>query len=107
MRPGPRLIRFVLLLAAFSLLVAAMPILVWFLVAGAVGLAMIVLAEARILRRIEVVVERDKKVALFLDEGENVAMRISAKSARAVHAELRQTWPALVDPPASSATVLL
>lgn len=107
MRPGPRLVRLALYLSVFSLLVAVFPLLVWALAVAAVALVAFAAFEARTLRRITIAVERDKKIALFLDEVERIPMRVTVSGSRSVRAELRQTWPGLAEPASSKAAMAL
>lgn len=104
MRPGPLLIRITILLAASSLLVAVMPMLVWALVGACVVLLTAAIIEALLLRRVAFRVERQAKLAVPLDERQKTTVRISTSSRRRLRLLIRQRWPALVDP---QATVLL
>ncbi len=104
MRPGPLLIRITILLAASSLLVAVMPMLVWALVGACVVLLIAAIIEALLLRRVAFRVERQAKLAVPLDERQKTTVRISTSSRRRLRLLIRQRWPALVDP---QATVLL
>lgn len=101
MRPGPLLIRFAVLLAALSLLVAVMPELVWALVGAGALLLAASLVEAFMLRRVAFRVERQAKLAVPLDEREKTIVRISTTSRRRLRLLIRQRWPALVEPRSS------
>ena len=101
MRPGPLLIRLTVILAASSLLVAVVPVLVWALLAGMVLLMIAAAAEAVLLRRVVFRVERQAKLAVPLDERETTVVRISTSSRRTLRVLLRQRWPLLVEPRSS------
>jgi uncharacterized protein (DUF58 family) len=101
MRPGPVLIRSAVVLAAFSLLVAVVPELVWVLI-GALSLLLVAsVIEALMLRRVVFRVERQLKLAVPLDEREKTGVRISSSSRRKLRLLIRQRWPALVEPRSS------
>jgi uncharacterized protein (DUF58 family) len=66
--------------------------------AGALALlAGVVVAEAIVLRRIHVRLERAPKTVLSLDEEENVTMSFATDSRAFVHITARQVWPGLID----------
>jgi uncharacterized protein (DUF58 family) len=98
MRPAPLLIRLAILLAAASLLIAAIPAFVWVIVAAAVVILAFAIAEAFALRRIEFEVDRQAKLALPLAEEDQTTVRISTSSSDAVRLTVRQRWPEIVAP---------
>ncbi len=91
-----------MILAALALLV---PVAVW--MAPILALAFIVLtsaaaAEALILRRMVVTIDRAAKVALPLDEADVTSIRISTTAVRPVRLLVRQRWPGIVTPRSQS-----
>jgi uncharacterized protein (DUF58 family) len=103
MRPAPLLIRLSVILAFAALLAAVVP-----MIAIGVGAAFAVLllaaaAEAWALRRVRFEVERQVKLALPLDEREDVTVGITTSSRGPVRMTVRQRWPELVEPRSSSA----
>jgi Uncharacterized conserved protein (some members contain a von Willebrand factor type A (vWA) domain) len=97
-RPGPLLIRLTLILTALALLV---PVAVWMapvLAAALVALVATAVAEAIVLRRTRVTVERKPKLALPLDEADVATMRITTTASRPLRLVVRQRWPKLVTP---------
>ncbi len=107
MRPGPLLIRLALIVAASSLLVAAVPLLV-FVVMGACALLLVVAVyEALVLRRVTLHVERQAKLALALDERETTSVRITSNAKRRLRLIARQRWPEIVEPRATKAHAIL
>ena len=101
MRPGPLLIRLVVLLTAASLLVSVLPELLWVLIAAAALLLIAALVEAFVLRRIAFRVERQGKLAVPLDERESVVARLTTTARSPLRLMIRQRWPELVEPRAS------
>jgi len=98
MRPGPLLIRLAIAVAALSLLVAVMPVLVWgVVIAGVIVLAFAV-AEAFALRGIRFDADRQPKVALNLAEEEETTIRLSSNASVAMRLIARQHWPEIVAP---------
>jgi uncharacterized protein (DUF58 family) len=98
LRPGRLLIRLTLLLAALALLV---PVAVWIapiLAAAFAALLIAGVAEAIMLRRTKVTLERKPRVALPLDEADVAAIRITTTARRPLRLILRQRWPAIVTP---------
>ncbi|HEX8407869.1 MAG TPA: DUF58 domain-containing protein [Thermoanaerobaculia bacterium] len=101
MRPGPLLIRLAVLLAAASLLITVLPVLVWALVAAAGVLSIAVVLETFALRRVVFRVERQAKLAVPLDERETTTVRITTTARRPLRLLIRQRWPDLVEPRSS------
>jgi uncharacterized protein (DUF58 family) len=100
-RPGPNLLRLIILLTAASLLVAVFVPFVW-----AVGVALVVVlglagAEGVALMRVRFTAERPVKVALALDELETVKLEVRSTAARVLRLTVRQTWPGSVEPSAT------
>lgn len=107
MRPGPLLIRLAIILAAASLLITVLPVLVWALVAVA-GLVLIaVVLETFALRRVVFRVERQAKLAVPLDERETTMVRITTTSRRPLRLLIRQRWPDLVEPRSSVVNAMI
>ena len=97
MRPGPLLIRLVIALAALALLVPVAAWFVWIVLGGAALVAAFAIAEALLLRRIRIDVERPPKLALGLDEHETTTLVLRTDAARPLRVLVRQRWPRLVD----------
>src|SRR5215203_3644812 len=104
MRPTPLLIRLTILLAFAALLAAIVPVMVWAIAAAFGALLVAAGVEALVLRRVRFEVERGAKLALPLDEREDVSVRIT--SSRAVRLTVRQRWPEIVEPRSSTADAL-
>jgi len=107
MRPGKALVRLAVILAAASLLVAVLPGFVWVVASAGAALLLAAAFEALVLRRIELRVERQAKLAVPLDERETVTLRISTSSRRKLRLLLRQRWPELVEPRSSAAEAII
>lgn len=104
MRPTPLLIRLTILLAFAALLAAIVPAMVWAVTAAFAVLLLAAGVEAMVLRRVRFDVERAAKLALPLDEREEVTIRIT--TSRAVRLTVRQRWPDIVEPRSSTADAL-
>lgn len=103
MRPAPLLIRLTILLAFAALLATVVPAMVWF-VAGAFAILLMAAAiEALALRRIRFEIERQPKLALPLDEREEVTIGITTTARRALRMTVRQRWPEIIEPRSSVA----
>jgi uncharacterized protein (DUF58 family) len=92
------LIRLTLILAALALLV---PVAVWLapiLAATFIALIIAAIAEAILLRRTTVSIERAPKLSLPLDEPDIATIRITTTSHRSLQLTIRQRWPMLVTP---------
>jgi uncharacterized protein (DUF58 family) len=101
MRPGPLLIRLAVIVAAASLLITVIPLLVWG-IAGACGLLLaFAIAEGVALRRVAFEVERQAKVAVPLGEQETTVVRIATNARSTVRLIARQRWPEIVEPRSS------
>jgi uncharacterized protein (DUF58 family) len=98
MRPGPLLIRLGIIIAAASLLVAAIPMLVWAIAAACVLLFAFTVAEAVALRAIRIDVERQPKLAVPLGADELTVVRIQTNARTAVRLTIRQRWPEILEP---------
>ena len=101
MRPARLLIRLAVILTASALLVAAVPGLVWALVAAAVVLGGAAGFEYVALRRVRFDVDRQAKVALPLDERETTEVRLTSTARRALRLVVRQRWPEILEPRSS------
>lgn len=104
MRPGPLLIRLAIFIALAALLAAAIPLFVWVVVAVFAMLVVAAIAEAVMLRGVRVTVERQEKLAIPLDEREDVSLRLRAT--RTVRMAVRQRWPGIVEPRSSMAEAI-
>ncbi|PYQ28542.1 MAG: hypothetical protein DMF56_14990 [Acidobacteria bacterium] len=98
MRPGQLLIRLAVLIAASSLLVAAIPLFVWFLFVLSVLLVLLVVSEALALRRITLTIERQPKLAIPLGELETTIVRIETSARATLRLTIRQRWPEILEP---------
>ena len=98
MRPGPLLIRLAVIIAAASLLIAAIPLLVWVIAGACVLLLAFAVAEAFALRGIAFQIERQAKVAVPLGEQETTTVRIATNARWTLHLTVRQRWPEIVEP---------
>jgi len=103
MRPAPLLIRLTILLAFAALLATVVPVMVWVIAAGFAMLLIAAGIEALALRRIRFEVERHAKLALPLDEREEVTLGITTTSRRALRMTVRQRWPEIIEPRSSEA----
>lgn len=102
MRPAPLLIRLATILVAASLLIPFAPSMIWVILAALVILAGAAAGEAMMLRAVTIHVERPHDVALPLDEPESIPLRIAVQSSRPVSLVIRQVWPDLVEPRATT-----
>ncbi len=96
MRPGPRLVRSLLLLCAGAFLVPLEPRLSWALLAGFLFLFGLASYERLLLGGVNVSAGRRPVVVLSLDEEEAVPVSLETNAKRAVRMIVRQTWPRLV-----------
>lgn len=101
MRPGPLLPRLLGALGLMALVVPFVPAAAWSVLAALVALAGVAAAEALLLARVTVAAERPARTALSLGESESLELAVRTSSARTVHLLLRQTWPSLLEAPAS------
>ncbi|HEX2059708.1 MAG TPA: DUF58 domain-containing protein [Thermoanaerobaculia bacterium] len=106
MRPGPSLIRLAMFVAASALIVAVVPAFVWVVAAAVVALIVAAGIEALALRRAQIHVERQAKLAVPLDEHEEVELRITTTARRPLRLTVRQPWPELVEPRSSVAEAI-
>ncbi len=98
MRPGPLLVRLLILNAVIALLCTIAPWFVWVVLACFVAVLVAAMVEAFALRRVNIEVDRAEKVALALDETESIEVSLSGRNVRApLSVTLRQLWPSLVD----------
>jgi uncharacterized protein (DUF58 family) len=104
MRPGPLLIRLATVLAISAVIAAVVPLFVWVIAAGLVLLVAAASAEAVMLRRVRIEVERPAKLAISLDEVEEVAVRVT--SSATVRLIARQRWPEVVEPRSQEKTAV-
>lgn len=104
-RPGPRLVRAVLALAAVALLVPLAPPLAPLLALALAAAVAAAGAEALRLRRLELRVERPAALVLSLGATEVVAFGLAAAGPLpgTLRLRVRQVWPELLDRPAGRA----
>ena len=100
-RPGPRLLRAIVLLAAASLLVTVFVPFVWAVGAALAVLLVLAGAEAVALMRVRFTGEGAVKIALALDEVEPVKLEIRTTARRPLRMTVRQAWPEMLEPRAS------
>ncbi len=81
-----------------------MPLFVWVVAAAVVLLIGAAIAEGVMLRRVAVRVERQEKLAIPLDEREDVSLRID--TSLTVRMTVRQRWPEIVEPRSSVAEAI-
>jgi uncharacterized protein (DUF58 family) len=101
MRPGPLFIRLLIALAALALLVPVAAGFVWAVIGAGALLAAVAIAEALLLYRVRLDVERPAKVALGLDERDTTTLTLRTDAARPLRVIVRQRWPKLVDIPST------
>lgn len=98
MRPAPLLIRLTVLITASALVIAVVPSFVW-VVAGALVLLLgMAFAEGLMLRGVVLLVDRQAKLALPLDERELVPVAMTMMTGRTLRLSVRQRWPEIVEP---------
>lgn len=102
MRPGPRSVQALLVLAAASLLAALVPLLVWPLLAAVLGVAVLMVAERRLLGRVTVTHEEAPVFVISLDEEEKISFRLQTDAPRPVTLSVRRVWPDLVAEPSAT-----
>jgi uncharacterized protein (DUF58 family) len=101
MRPGPLLIRLTLVLAFAALLAAVVPMMATIVAAAFALLLVAALVEMVMLRRVRFDIERQAKLALPLDEREEVTLQIASTARSALRLTVRQRWPEIVEPRSS------
>src|SRR5690349_15181919 len=106
MRPSPLLIRIAIVIAISALLATVLPAFAW-VAAGAFALLLAAaMVEALLVRRVRIDVERQAKLAVPLDEREEVTVRVRTNARRTLRLTVRQRWPEIVEPRSSSADAL-
>lgn len=106
-RPGERTIRLLGLLAVAGLLVPLLPGLGWGLLAAVAILGLAASGEALLLARTRLEAERPARMALSLGEVERMELVVRGSARRPLALVLRQVWPALLEPAASTRRVRL
>lgn len=106
MRPAPLLIRLAIVVAVAALLVTVLPEVVWLIAIAFAALLVAAVMEALALRRVRIVVERQPKIAIPLDEREEIAIRLHTNARRTLRLTVRQRWPEIVDPRSSVADAI-
>ena len=107
MRPGRRFVRALTLLCIVALLVPVAPVVAVVIATLFLGLCVVAVTEALLLRRVSITNERAPRIAVSLDESEALAFNLTSNSSRALHLVVRQVWPRLVDSFADSREALL
>ena len=102
MRPGPRTIQALVVLAALSLGAALVPLLVWPLLAAAVAVLALMAAERKMLGAVTVTHDEAPVFVLSLDEEEKIGFRLGTDATRPVRLSVRRVWPKLVAEPSST-----
>src|SRR6185436_282955 len=102
MRPGPLTIRLLMVLAALALLVPFVVWIVWAVAALVIVVLAAAVAEAIVLRRTKFHIERPAKLALPLDEHDVTSFRITTTTTAPLSMTIRQRWPEIVLPRAST-----
>lgn len=87
------------LLCAAALPVALWPPLVWAVMAAALGLGLLALAEAVLLREVAVDAEAAERLVLALGEAASTPLVLRVRAPRTVHLVVRQVWPPLLEEP--------
>lgn len=101
MRPGPRLVRALLYLAAAALLVPLLPEIAWLLLAVLLILIGTAVREALALRKARIFSDQPAAIVLSLDEEETIPIRLSTSASRPVRLTVRQVWPELLSLPST------
>jgi uncharacterized protein (DUF58 family) len=96
-RPGALLIRLLTVVALASALIAVFALFVWVVLAAALLVVALAVAEGMALARTHLYLERPEIIALPLDEPETTALRLRCDAGRPLRVTLRQTWPRLVE----------
>ncbi|HEX8155203.1 MAG TPA: DUF58 domain-containing protein [Thermoanaerobaculia bacterium] len=107
MRPGAGLIRAFAIVAAAALLVPLADAFAWVLAGMTIAILLAAAAEALLLRRVRIDVERQPKVAIPLDEHDTAPLRITTSATRTLKLTARQRWPELVEPGATVAAATI
>lgn len=107
MRPAPLLIRIAIIVAFSSILITVLPEFVYVVGAALVVLFVLAIYEWLVLRRVAFNVERQPKLALPLDEREVTTVRITSNAKRRLRLVVRQRWPEIVEPRASTNDAIL
>jgi uncharacterized protein (DUF58 family) len=97
MRPGPRLVRALVLLALTTALVPVVPVAAWAVLSGLLVVLGASAAEASRLRRCRVTAERAPAETLDLDEPEELPLALRTDAPWPVSMSVRQVWPDLVE----------
>ena len=96
MRPGPRLIGFLLCLAVLGLGAPWVPGASWVLLAAAVAGLVAAVVEHRMLKRVRITHEERDAFVVSLDEEEEIPFRLATDALRPVRLTVRRLWPDLV-----------
>lgn len=101
MRPGRLLVRALAWTAAVAVLVPLWPALYWLPLAACLALLAVAAGEAIALGRVQLSADVAPRLVLALGEPDRVTVAVRTDARRALRVRLRQTWPALLDEPAS------
>jgi uncharacterized protein (DUF58 family) len=107
MRPGPLLVRWLALLCAAALLPAVAPVAAYPLALALLVLLGAAAAEAALLRRVRVEVDREDAAVLSLGEPETLSLEVRTSADRPLRVAVRQSWPSLLDAASSTREGLL
>lgn len=102
MRPGPRTVQALLVLAAASLVAALVPVLVWPLLAAVGAVAVLMAAERKMLGAVTVTHDEPPVFVLSLDEEQKIGFRLATDASRPVRLSVRRVWPKLVAEPSAT-----
>ncbi len=101
MRPGPLLIRMLVMVTALALLVPVAAWFVWVVIVALTAVCGIALTETLLLLRVRIWAERASRIALGIDETETTRLALHTDATRPLQMIVRQAWPRLVDRPST------
>src|SRR5258708_11001573 len=93
MRPGPLLIRMLVMVTALALLVPVAAWFVWVVIVALTAVCGIALTETLLLLRVRIWAQRASRLALGLDETETTRLDLHTDATRPQHIIVRHTWP--------------
>jgi uncharacterized protein (DUF58 family) len=97
MRPGQRFLQAVAVFAAVGLLVPLIPQIAWALAVAFVAVVTVAVSEWRMLKRLEVLAERDTATVLSLNEIQPVDVRLRTNANYPVRMFARQLFPDIIE----------
>ena len=104
MRPGPKTLYALMILAAASLLAALVPLVVWPLLAALIVVAGLLVAERKMLGAVTVTHDEPPVFVVSLDEEEKISFRLETNASRTVRMSVRRVWPGLAAEPSATMT---